>query len=48
MILMMSAAATIVMVVVVVVAQVCILRESPCGRLSALVRFGGKVYWWVD
>jgi hypothetical protein len=25
-----------------------ILRESPCGGLSALVRFGGKVYWQVD
>jgi hypothetical protein len=26
-----------------------ILRESPCGGgMSALVRFGGNVYWWVD
>jgi hypothetical protein len=22
--------------------------ESPCGVVSALVRFGGKAYWWVD
>jgi hypothetical protein len=25
-----------------------ISRESPCGVLTALMRFGGKVYCWVD
>jgi hypothetical protein len=25
-----------------------ILRESSCGGVSALVQYGGNVYWWVD
>jgi hypothetical protein len=27
---------------------VSISGESLCGGVVALVRFGGKVYWWVD
>jgi hypothetical protein len=31
-----------------VLATVRILRESPCGVVSSLVRCGRNVYWWVD
>jgi hypothetical protein len=37
-----------VCVCVCVYTTVRISRESLCGGMSALVRFGGKVYCWVD
>jgi hypothetical protein len=31
-----------------IIGTVRISRESPCGEVLALVRFGGEMYWWVD
>jgi hypothetical protein len=33
---------------IVGLSTICTSRESPCQGVAALVRFGGKVYWWVD